>query len=221
MSPREGKRSRQRYATAAAAVAAGLLAVSACGADGAPSSPKTHASSEPERQTEPRADFKSAYTAGYDEGLKVLDEGGKGAAVREVVHGGCAHRALKVGAGSDGDRGSWVKGCHDGVSAEPKDPPTHPMSKKRENPALLKDFRTWARAKGDEALASRAQQLDTVTLVGPDYDVEVRTDYTSRGQAKNLARTFVAWWDGDDGDGVARSVVVLDAHNRRIAVQSL
>ncbi|MEU1156349.1 hypothetical protein ABZ369_25500 [Streptomyces sp. NPDC005918] len=60
-----------------------------------------------------------------------------------------------------------------------------------------------------------------MTLGHPDYDVEIKTDYTSRSQAKNLASTFVIWWDGDDGHGIARSVVILDAHNRHIAIKPL
>ncbi|MFE0054878.1 hypothetical protein [Streptomyces sp. NPDC059003] len=114
-----------------------------------------------------------------------------------------------------------MKGCHDAVSGEPKDPPTRPMRRRTANPALLKGFRAWACAEGGEALARHADRVFTVELAGSDYDVEVRTDCTSRSQAKNFAGAFVDWWDGDDGRGVARSVLVLDAHNRRIAVQPL
>lgn len=221
MSPGEGKRHGWRSAAAAAVVTVGMLAVPACGADGAPRSAKTHASHSPGPQTESESGFKDAYVAGYDEGRRVYDEDGKGAAVREVAHGGCARRALDADTHADGDRGSWVKGCHDGVMGARKKPPAHPLSAKRTNPELLRNFRAWARAEGHGALARHADQLFTVTLVGPDYDVEIRTDYTSRSQAKNLASTFVVWWDGDDGHGIARSIVILDAHNRHIAIQPL
>ncbi|WP_282791431.1 hypothetical protein [Streptomyces sp. CC224B] len=198
-----------------------MLVTSACGSDSTPRPAGERPSGSPGRHTEATPGYKRAYAAGYAEGRKVYDEGGKGAAVREVVHGGCARRALDAGARADGDRGSWVKGCQDAVTGAPKDPPTHPMSKREANPALLRDFRAWARAKGDAELARRSDQLFTVELAGPDYDVEVRTDYTSHGQARTFARTFADWWDKDDGRGVARSVLVLDIHNRRIATQPL
>ncbi|MEU8960019.1 hypothetical protein AB0C93_37665 [Streptomyces sp. NPDC048518] len=221
MSAGEGKRHGWRYAAAAAGVTVGMLAVPACGADGAPQPAKTHASPSPGSQTEPESGFKGAYVAGYTEGRRVYDKDGKGTAVREVVHGGCARRALDADTHADGDRGSWVKGCRDGVLGDPENPPAHPLSDKQTNPALLRNFRAWARAEGHGALARHADELFTVTLVGPDYDVEIKTDYTSRSQAKHLAGTFEVWWDGDDGHGIARSVVILDAHNRHIAIQSL
>ncbi|MEI5102789.1 hypothetical protein RB200_35045 [Streptomyces sp. PmtG] len=200
---------------------AGMLAVSACGTDSAPQSADQRVSNSPAQHGEKAPGYKRDYVAGYEAGRKVYDEGGKGAAVREVVHGGCARRALEADARADGDRGSWVKGCQDAVTGAPKEPPTHPMSKREANPVLLKGFRAWARSEGGEVLARHADQLFTVKLTGPDYDVEVRTDYTSGRPAKEFASAFVDWWDGDDGRGVARSVVVLDAHNRRIAVQPL
>ncbi|GGV53186.1 hypothetical protein [Streptomyces spectabilis] len=221
MSPREGKRRRRQYAAATAVVAAGVLVVSACGTDGAPQSAERRASNPPGQHGDKIPGYKRAYAAGYEEGRKVYDDGGKGAAVREVVHGGCARRALDAGARADGDRGSWVKGCQDAVQGGPKEPPARPMSKKESHPALLKDFRAWARTEGDGPLGRHADQVFTVKLTGPDYDVEVRTDYTSRGQAKDFAGVFAEWWDGDDGPGVARSVLILDGRDRRIAVRSL
>ncbi|MFH9068383.1 hypothetical protein [Streptomyces alboflavus] len=200
---------------------AGMLGVSACGTDSAPQPTEQRASNSPGQPSDKTPDYRRAYAAGYEEGRKVYDEGGKGAAVREVVHGGCARRALDAGARAEKDRGSWVKGCQDAVQDAPKEPPARAMSKKEANPSLLKDFRAWARAEGDGALGRHADQLFTVKLTGSDYDVEVRTDYTSRSQAKSFARAFADWWDGDDGRGVARSVLILDGHNRRIAVQSL
>lgn len=220
MSPRGGKRQGRRCA-AAVVVTAGMLVVSACGTDSAPQSAEKHASNSPGQHSDKTPDYKRTYAAGYAEGRKVYAAGGKGAAVREVVHGGCARRALDAGTRADGDRGSWVKGCQDAVQGAPKEPPARPMSKKEANPALLKDFRAWARTQESGALGRHADQLFTVKLTGPDYDVEVRTDYTSRSQAKKFASTFADWWDGDDGPGVARSVLILDGHNRRIAVQPL
>ncbi|QDQ15937.1 hypothetical protein [Streptomyces spectabilis] len=221
MGPRGGTALRWRCAAAIAVVVAGVLGVTGCGDDSSPRPAGKSASDSPERQAGQLPGFKRAYSAGYEEGRTLHDEGGKGAAVREIVHGGCAHRALSADDRADGDRGAWAKGCRDAVSGEPKDPPTHPVSQRKANPALLKDFRAWARAEGDDSLGRHADQLFTVGLTGPDFDVEVRTGCTSRSQAKKFASAFVDWWDGDDGRGVARSVVVLDPHNRRLAVQPL
>ncbi|MFD9883180.1 hypothetical protein ACFWZT_17185 [Streptomyces alboflavus] len=198
-----------------------MLVVSACGSGSAPQSAEKRASDSPGRHTDKTPDYKRAYAAGYEEGRKVSDEGGKGAAVREVVHGGCARRAVDAGSRADGDRGSWVKGCQDAVQGAAKQPPTRPLSKKEANTGLLESFRAWARAEGDGVLGRHADQVFTVELTGPDYDVEVRTDYSSRSQANGFARAFADWWDGDDGRGVARHVLVLDGHDRRIAVQAL
>ncbi|MFG2142119.1 hypothetical protein [Streptomyces sp. NPDC048650] len=61
----------------------------------------------------------------------------------------------------------------------------------------------------------------TVELTGPDYDVEVSTDYSSRAQAQAFAGSFAKWWDADDGNGVARNLVILDAHDLHIATKPL
>ncbi|MFH8569337.1 hypothetical protein [Streptomyces sp. NPDC017993] len=159
--------------------------------------------------------------AGYDQGEKLYDAGGKGAAIREVVWGGCARQALGAGSVADQDRGAWVKGCQDGVTHSPRRPPSHHLTKRTANPRLLKDFRAWARAEGDTAAARRAGRVFTVELTGPEYDVEVSTDHTSRKAAAEFADTFAEWWDGDDGPGVARSLVVLDPQQRRIATMRL
>ncbi|WP_407555039.1 hypothetical protein QOM21_34590 [Streptomyces sp. Pv4-95] len=89
------------------------------------------------------------------------------------------------------------------------------------NPQLLADFRAWARAEGDTATARHAARVFTVDLTGPDYDVEVATDHRSRTAAAEFAETFAEWWDKDDGSGVARSLVILDPHDRRIATRRL
>ncbi|MDT0455956.1 hypothetical protein RM550_09415 [Streptomyces sp. DSM 41527] len=159
---------------------------------------------------------------GYQEGQKLYDAGGKGAAVREVVGGGCARRSLGAGAEAGQDRGAWVKGCHDGVGDAPRHPPAHPLTKRESDPRLLKDFRAWVRrTEGDTATARHAGRVFTVELTGPDYDVEVSTDYRSRAKAEEFAATFARWWDADDGPGVARSLVILDARDRRIAARRL
>ncbi|WP_176956364.1 hypothetical protein [Streptomyces sp. KS_16] len=47
------------------------------------------------------------------------------------------------------------------------------------------------------------------------------TDYRSRAKAEEFAATFARWWDTDDGPGVARNLVILDARDRRIATRRL
>lgn len=210
-----------RHAAVAAAVVTGFLAVSACGTDGAPSSDGARASRPAKERPTASPDFTKAYAAGYEEGEKLYDAGGKGAAVREVVGGGCARRALAAGAGADQDRGAWVKGCQDGVGDAPRHPPAHPLTKRESNQKLLKGFRAWARAQGDTAAARHAGRVFTVELTRRDYDIEVSTDYSSRAEAEKFAGTFVVWWDGDDGPGVARNLVILDPHDRRIATRRL
>ncbi|MFJ2745138.1 hypothetical protein ACIO3O_36390 [Streptomyces sp. NPDC087440] len=63
----------------------------------------------------------SAYRAGYEVGEKVYDTSGKGAAVKEIVGGGCVDRALAAGV-PEGARPAWVQGCKDGVSKTPPTP---------------------------------------------------------------------------------------------------
>uniref|UniRef100_UPI00371249C1 hypothetical protein n=1 Tax=Streptomyces sp. NPDC048248 TaxID=3365523 RepID=UPI00371249C1 len=221
MRPRTGNGHVLRHAAVAAAAAAGFLAVSACGTHGTPSSDAAPASSPAGERPAASSDFTRAYAAGYEQGKKLYHDGGKGVAVREVVWGGCARRALDAGARADQDRGAWVKGCQDGVSDTPRHPPAHPLTKRESNPRLLKDFRAWVKAEGDTATTRHARSVFTVELVGPDYDVEVSTDYSSRTKAEAFAGTFAQWWDADDGPGVARSLIILDAHDRRIVTKRL
>lgn len=210
-----------RHAVWATAATTGFLSVSACGTTRTPSSDATDAARPAEERPAPSSDFLRGYAAGYAQGEKLLDAGGKGAAVREVAGGGCARRALAAGPVADQDRGSWVKGCQDGVGMSPRRPPAHPLSKRQANPQLLECFRAWARAEGDTATARHTVQVFTVELTGPDYDVEVSTDHRSRTEAAEFAGTFAEWWDEDDGPGVARSLVVLDPHDRRMATKRL
>ncbi len=222
MSPRTGNGHLLRRTAVAGAVVAGFVAVSACGTDGTPTSVGARASSPAGERPAALPGFRKAYETGYETGRKLYDAGGKGAAVREVVGGGCARRALDAGAKADQDRGAWVKGCHDGVGDAPRHPPAHPLTKREANPRLLGDFRDWARrTEGDTAAARHAGRVFTVELTGPDYDVEVSTDYRSRAKAEEFAATFARWWDADDGPGVARNLVILDARDRRLATRRL
>ncbi|MCZ1006642.1 hypothetical protein [Streptomyces lydicus] len=227
MSPRTGKGHLLRRTAAAAAVAAGFVAVSACGTDGtpasadAPTSGGARAASPAGKRPTALPDFRKAYEAGYEAGRTLHDAGGKGAAVREVVGGGCARRALEAGAKAGQDRGSWVKGCHDGVGDAPQHPPARPLTKRELNPRLLEGFQAWARNEGDTATARHAGRVFTVELTRADYDVEVSTDYSSRAEAEEFAAAFAQWWDADDGPGVARNLVILDAGGQRMATEQL
>ncbi|MFG2530998.1 hypothetical protein [Streptomyces sp. NPDC048516] len=221
MSPRTGSSHLLRRTVVAAVVAAGCVVVSACGTDGTPNPDGARASSPAGERPTALPDFRKAYEAGYAAGEKLYDAGGKGAAVREVVWGGCARRALDAGAKADQDRGAWVKGCHDGVGDAPRHPPPHPLTKRKSNPRLLRDFRAWARTEGGTATARHAGRVFTVELTGQDYDVEVSTDYSSPAEAEEFAAAFAQWWDADDGPGVARSLVILDARDQRIATGRL
>lgn len=217
----------------AVTVAVGCVAVSACGTDGIPASDGTPTSdvaptSDGARASSPAGerptvlpDFRKAYEAGYAAGEKLYDAGGKGAAVREVVGGGCARRALEAGAEAERDRGAWVNGCHDGVGDAPRHPPAHPLTKRESNPRLLEDFRAWSRTEGDAATARHAGRVFTVELTGHDYDVEVSTDYSSRAEAEEFAAAFVEWWDADDGPAVARNLVILDARDQSLTTKQL
>ncbi|QEV20964.1 hypothetical protein [Streptomyces alboniger] len=87
---------------------------------------------------------------------------------------------------------------------------------------LLERFRSWARDSGESRTARHAQALTTVELTdtreADDYDVEMRTDLSARtATAKELGGLFRTWWDGDDGDGTARDLVLLDVHGNRLA----
>ncbi|MFD0549769.1 hypothetical protein ACFQ0X_11605 [Streptomyces rectiviolaceus] len=87
---------------------------------------------------------------------------------------------------------------------------------------LLEQFRSWARDTGESRTARHAQALYTVELTDSDadsdaYDVEVQTDLSAKSaEAKRFAELFRTWWDGDDGDGTVRDLVMLDARGNRV-----
>ncbi|MFI0737411.1 hypothetical protein ACH4PU_04740 [Streptomyces sp. NPDC021100] len=54
----------------------------------------------------------SAYDDGFATGQDVLEAGGKGSAVREVVWGGCENRAHEAGTAHPE---AWTRGCREGV----------------------------------------------------------------------------------------------------------
>ncbi|MBW5422510.1 hypothetical protein GKQ77_13200 [Streptomyces sp. BG9H] len=91
---------------------------------------------------------------------------------------------------------------------------------------LLEQFRSWARDADESRTARHAQALATVELTGTDkaydYDVEVRTDLPAgSATADDLTALMRTWWDGDDGDGTARDLVLLDVRGDRLAHRRL
>ncbi|MGW7288045.1 hypothetical protein ACWGH4_21445 [Streptomyces sp. NPDC054847] len=181
-------------------------------------------SSSPAEHSTPTPDFRAAYAAGYKAGKDVFNDGGKGVAVREVLGGGCTRRALEAeeNTANTEDRGAWVQGCQDGVSSEPSTPPDQPVTKREANHRFLDDFQAWARDEGNANMADHATGVATVELVDPHFDVEVSTDYSSnKVGAEEFAETFAKWWDGDDGEGVARNLIILDAQGQRIVTMQL
>ncbi|MEU9984881.1 hypothetical protein [Streptomyces sp. NPDC050856] len=165
-----------------------------------------------------RAPYTAAYLAGHRAGGAVRVSGGKGAAVREAVWGGCARRALDAQAARP-DRGAWVRGCLDGVAGRPERPPAATVTRRTGNPALLRGFVAWARANGAAGPAGHTGALVTVRLTDTDYDIELATDHPAgaRGRARELAAVFAVWWDGDHGrDGRAWHVLVLAADGTRL-----
>ncbi|MFC8128057.1 M1 family metallopeptidase [Streptomyces sp. NPDC057302] len=88
---------------------------------------------------------------------------------------------------------------------------------------LLEQFRSWARDTDESRTARHAQALYTVELTDTDadaehaYDVEVRTDLSPKSAgAKEFTELFRTWWDGDDGEGTARDLVLLDVRGDRL-----
>ncbi|MBC2878275.1 MULTISPECIES: hypothetical protein [Streptomyces] len=65
-----------------------------------------------EEDDEEEETSESAYDDGFDTGQDVLEAGGKGSAVREVVWGGCEKRAHKAGTAYPD---AWTRGCRAGV----------------------------------------------------------------------------------------------------------
>ncbi|MFE2283910.1 hypothetical protein ACFXDJ_07035 [Streptomyces sp. NPDC059443] len=177
----------------------------------------------PESRPSAVPEYVAAYRAGYTAGKAVYDSSGKGAAVRETVWGGCTRRALEAGSAAETDRGSWVRGCHNGVANAPEQLPTGPMTKRTTDAEMLERFRAWARAKGMAAQVDHVRVLATAQLTDHDYDVELSTDYPAGSEdpgPDSLARSFVESWDGDHGRaGTARNVLVLGVDGKRLAAQ--
>ncbi|MEV6393542.1 hypothetical protein AB0M39_01965 [Streptomyces sp. NPDC051907] len=157
----------------------------------------------------------------------MYDTAGKGAAVREDTWGGCTRRALDADTPeSEADRGAWVQGCLDGVFNKPAALPAAAVTNRTEDSGLLQSFRAWAEENGAHESAPHVSKLTTTQLTQKDYDIELTTDYTpeTREQAADLARDFVAWWDGDHGsnkDGTARNVLILGADGERLLHQRI
>ncbi|MEU1459219.1 hypothetical protein ABZ467_00760 [Streptomyces sp. NPDC005727] len=197
----------------------GLLAV-ACGGNGKPEPAPSRAGTEP--------GYASAYDAGWRTGKQLFEDGGKGAAVREVVWGGCVRRSLTARPRHvvEKDRGAWVLGCKQGVkSGTDRHPPVRQVTRRESDPDLLARFRTWAAAHGGKRSAEHVDRTVLVHLGDRDYDVELTTTYTGgsgQADAKRLADTFATWWDGDDGDdSTAWNLILLDRYGKRLTTRHL
>ncbi|QJS09456.1 hypothetical protein HKX69_07940 [Streptomyces argyrophyllae] len=169
----------------------------------------------------------AAYDAGWRTGREILDSGGKGAAVREVVWGGCVRRSLTARPREvvERDRGAWVLGCRHGVSGARHRRPARPLTRRETDPGLLAGFRSWAARHGRKAAAAGASRVVLVHLGDHDYDVELTASH-DRGDravdAADLADAFAEWWDGDDGDaGVAWNLLVLTRDGERLVTRDL
>ncbi|MFF9090513.1 hypothetical protein ACF1BE_29810 [Streptomyces sp. NPDC014991] len=189
-----------------------LVTVS-CGSGGS-TTPKSPAS----RTTAERG-YEAAYDAGWREGKQLFNDGGKGAAIREVVWGGCVRRSLKAEPQDvvERDRGAWVLGCKQAVGRKAdRHPPTGRVTRREPDPDLLARFRSWAAAHGTKQPAWHASQVVLVHLGQQDYDVEVATNCSgtsAKAEVKELADTFVTWWDGDDGDNARAWNLIVSARD--------
>lgn len=203
----------------------GLLTVS-CGSDGdGNNSAKTKS---PASRSTVEHGYETAYDAGWSTGRRLFEEGGKGAAVREVVWGGCVRRSLEAQPQSvvQRDRGAWVLGCKQAVgTGTDRHPPAGPVTRRESDPELLARFRSWAAANGTEQPARRAGQVVLVHLGDRDYDVELVTTFTdknAKGDVKRLTDAFATWWDGDDGDNAtAWNLIVGTRDGKRLATHRL
>ncbi|MFJ8036068.1 hypothetical protein [Streptomyces sp. NPDC096032] len=204
----------------AAVVFLGLVTVS-CG-NGDHTKPKSS-----ESQTTAAHSYTAAYDAGWREGKRLFEVGGKGAAIREVIWGGCVRGSLTAQPRDvvDDDRGAWVQGCKQGVrSGSVRHPPAKPVTRRESDPDLLNRFRSWADAHGEQQPARHASQVVLIHLDKRDYDVELATTYTgksAKAKAQRLASAFVTWWDGDDGDETAWNLIVNAQDGKRLTVQAL
>ncbi|MFB6809628.1 hypothetical protein [Streptomyces sp. NPDC056387] len=145
--------------------------------------------------------------------------------MRETVWGGCTRRALQAGSAAEMDRGSWVRGCLNGVANAPEQLPTGPVTKRTTDAEMLERFRAWARTKGEAEQGDHVSVLAIAQLTEHDYDVELSTDsHAGSGNpgSESLAQSFIAWWDGDHGrDGTARNVLVLGVDGKRLHAQRI
>jgi hypothetical protein len=163
--------------------------------------------------------YEAAYDAGWREGKQLFEDGGKGAAIREVVWGGCVHRSLTAQPHDivERDRGAWVLGCKQAVGSETdRHPPTRQVTHRESDPDLLARFRSWAVANGEKQPALHAGRVVLVRLGDRDYDVELATTYTSastKAEVKQLADAFATWWDGDDGDNARAWNLIVSARD--------
>ncbi|MFD8260970.1 hypothetical protein [Streptomyces griseoluteus] len=204
------------------AAAACLGLITSCGGGGGGDSARPEPSVS---HTTVQHAYTAAYEAGWREGKRIFEDGGKGAAVREVVWGGCVRRSLTARPRDvvDRDRGAWVMGCKQGVgSGADRHPPTAPVTRRAPDPDLLRRFRSWAAANGEQQSARHAGRVVLVHLGTRDYDVEVACACTA-GSAKAdvLADAFATWWDGDDGDGTAWNLIVTDPTGQRLFTRAL
>lgn len=203
-----------------AAALLGMLAVS-CGSGGsdAPTARASRTTAEP--------GYAAAYDAGRREGERLFKEGGKGAAVREVVWGGCVRRSLRAEPHDvvEKDRGAWVLGCQQAVGqGTDRHPPTAQVTRRESDPDLLARFRSWAATHGTKQPAEHAGRVVLVHLGPHDYDVELTTSYldtSAQAEVGQLAEAFATWWDGDDGDARAWNLIVRAHSGKDLVTRSL
>jgi hypothetical protein len=210
---RQGMRAPPRPVRLTLAVALLSLITVSCGSGGSATS------GSPGSRSITGHGYEAAYDAGWREGKQLFEDGGKGAAIREVVWGGCVHRSLTAQPHDivERDRGAWVLGCKQAVGSETdRHPPTRQVTHRESDPDLLARFRSWAVANGEKQPALHAGRVVLVRLGDRDYDVELATTYTSastKAEVKQLADAFATWWDGDDGDNARAWNLIVSARD--------
>ncbi|WP_306188462.1 MULTISPECIES: hypothetical protein [unclassified Streptomyces] len=205
-------------------IAAALLGLAAVSCDSG-SSPKPEATAS--RATEAHG-YEAAYDAGWRTGKQLFEDGGKGAAVREAVWGGCVRRSLTAQPRNvvEKDRGAWVMGCKQAVgTGTERRPPAGPVTRRQPDPDLLARFRSWAAENGAKQSAQQAAEAVLVHLGDRDYDVELTTAYTDKSaktDLRRLADTFATWWDGDGGDNAtAWNLILVAQDGKRLTTRNL
>ncbi|MCT9007670.1 hypothetical protein [Streptomyces rhizosphaerihabitans] len=201
------------------------LAASACGSTGDASRPSAAPSDGTGRPAASAPGYRQAYDAGFAVGKRLFEDGGKGAAVREV-NGGCVRRSLaaKPTAVVDLDRGAWILGCKQGTGNSTPTAPSGPITRREPDADLLHRFGSWARKSEAADSARHVTRVTLVHLDATEYDVEVTTTYTAGvdgPEVRRLAHEFTRWWDGDDGAGTAWNLIVADTGGQRIATRDL